>query len=313
MPRVSVVIPLYNQERYIRECVQSALDQTWPDVEVIVVDDGSTDGSPKVLEPFADRITVIRQRNQGPSKALNAGILASTGEYIAWMGSDDVFLPAKTARQVAVMEGAGPAVGVLHSDAVVIDGEGRTLRNWKCPAVAPEHFAATILRNGNFVNGATTLIRRECFEKAGLFDEELRADCDCDLWLRIARRYRIHHMPEYTVKYRWHAGNVSHDTELMLRCMDIVRSRALEAWSREELFPRATDFAGEYEAVAVRLAAQCLLASARLALENAASVRGWTLRLRSIAVLLSVLSLPSPVTLSRALRPIIASLPGNRP
>lgn len=275
MRKVSIVIPLYNMERYVEECVRSAIEQTYLDTEVIVVDDGSTDGSPEIVKRFADRIKIIRQENQGPSKALNTGILAGTGEYIAWMGADDVFLPEKTARQVEVMEAADKSVGVLYSDAMVIDAQGRMIRRQIAPA-PPEAFVSSMLKHGMFVNGATTLTRRECFEKVGLFNEDLWAACDGDMWFRISRHYRFHHIPQILVKYRWHPGNTSHNKKLIFSCKDKVYAAVVEGWPMEELFPGAEDFAREYEQMAKCLAMQLCRRASRLSLSRAAQSGRWS-------------------------------------
>src|SRR5450759_1882450 len=100
--RVSVIIPSYNHERYIRQCVDSVLCQSRKDFEVIVVDDGSTDGTPDILRGFGEKITFIRQENRGTQAARNVGIQASTGEFVALLDSDDAWLPEKLQRQMEV-------------------------------------------------------------------------------------------------------------------------------------------------------------------------------------------------------------------
>lgn len=189
---VSVVIPAYNRANSVRRSVESVLQQTYRRLEVIVVDDGSTDGTPEVLETFGDRIRVIRQPNGGPSSARNTGVAHGSGEIIAFLDSDDIWKPEKLERQVRLLENAGPQVPCCVCNAeTIVDGPG-----------IPDSFeiagVTTALAEGYWLNPADLIatrfllfnqvvaIRREAFEKVGGFNEDMRILEDHDLAFRLS-------------------------------------------------------------------------------------------------------------------------------
>ncbi|MBM3276054.1 MAG: glycosyltransferase family 2 protein [Candidatus Sericytochromatia bacterium] len=126
--RVSIVIPVYNGANYLREAIDSALAQTHPDVEVLVVNDGSTDGgaTDAIARSYGDRIRYLDKENGGVSSALNLGIANATGDYISWLSHDDVFLPEKISRSLEALERTDPRT-IIYTDIEMIDEAGRTL------------------------------------------------------------------------------------------------------------------------------------------------------------------------------------------
>ncbi|MBX6378897.1 MAG: glycosyltransferase, partial [Clostridia bacterium] len=203
------VIPVYNHEAFVAEAIESALHQTYRDLEVIVVDDGSTDGTPAKVAAFAGRIRSFRKPNGGTASALNLGIREARGEFIAWLSSDDVFLPEKIAAQVALLD-AHPEVGLCYTDFYVVDATGRITGEQKCASLpSREAWTRALLQFGCLINGSTTLIRRSCFDAVGLFDEELLQSHDYDLWVRLSVHTLFGHVPRPLVKYRVHGGNLS--------------------------------------------------------------------------------------------------------
>ena len=191
IPLVSTIIPTYNRAHIIGEAVDSVLSQTYPNVEVIVVDDGSTDNTPEILRQYGDRIRVISQRNAGPAVARNRGIKASTGEVIAFLDSDDIWLPAKLERQIALMNQAGDKVPCCLCNILMKwrDVEFASFdRAWLRPDISEgiwmnvDEVLAT--RFVLFNQGAA--VRREVLSKLGGFDESLRFMEDYDLPLRLA-------------------------------------------------------------------------------------------------------------------------------
>jgi teichuronic acid biosynthesis glycosyltransferase TuaG len=237
-PKVSVIIPVYNQERYVGECVESVLGQDYPNLEVIVVDDGSTDGTARILEGFDDRIHYIRQDNRGAAAALNVGLRAAAGALVGWLSADDLYLPGKIRAQVEKMM-REPEVALVYTDWIMIDGEGRKLRTFRAACPPADEFARAMLKD-NPVNGSSVLIRRECFETAGYFDETLRANVDGDMWFRLLRQgCRFGHIAQPLIKYRWHSSNLSHDYLLMQACKDRVALGVIETFSVEQLFGAA--------------------------------------------------------------------------
>lgn len=210
MPRVSVLIPAYNHAAYIRQCVDSALSQTYQDVEVIVVDDGSTDSTYSILQGYGSRITLIRQENSGTQAARNAAIRASAGEFLALLDSDDAWLPRKLELQLGAFSTARDA-GLLYSQAYRIDACGNILFGGK-PFGAPlsgslSTFEQLLIQNT--IPTVTVVIRRECLDQVGVFDTSLLGAGDRDLWLRIAAGWEISYLPEPLALYRMHDRNTT--------------------------------------------------------------------------------------------------------
>ncbi len=234
-PSVSVVIPVYNHEKYIRESVESALNQDYDNFEVIVVDDGSTDNTSLILKEFDNRIVYIRQKNQGTAAALNKGIKNAKGKLIAWLSSDDLFLPEKIKYQVRKLHNE-PSLALVYTDWIMIDSQGQELKVVNSRLPPSESFVREMLRV-NFINGSSVLIRRSSFEKVGYFDETLPTDSDGDMWFRLLKNgYQFGHIPLPLIKYRWHSSNLSHKSRMHQACKDQVHVRALESFSAQELF-----------------------------------------------------------------------------
>ena len=205
-PLVSIVIPVCNGSDYLREAVDSALAQTCPDVEVLVVNDGSDDGgkTEAIALSYGDRIRYFRKENGGVASALDTGIREMRGEYFSWLSHDDVYLPGKIARQRSALVGQGGDV-VLYSDYEVMDASGRTVEIFRAGKLSAPQFRMLLITDIP-VNGCTVLVPRRCFEQVGLFDERLKATQDYDLWFRMARRFPFIHVPEVLLRSRMHAG-----------------------------------------------------------------------------------------------------------
>ncbi len=210
--RVSVVIPTCNYGRYVTEAVDSALAQRYPHVEILVVDDGSTDDTARRLEPYQDRIRSIRQQNQGVSAARNTGIRAARGEIIALLDADDVWHPRKLEVQMRCL-GEHPEVGLLGTD---LFAGGCTswpdIDDTSQPAILPLTVDA-IVSHTPFAP-SSVLIRRHCLEACGLFDTRLRCAEDRDLWVRIAARFPVARLPLPLVWFRDHPRSLSADAAL---------------------------------------------------------------------------------------------------
>jgi glycosyltransferase involved in cell wall biosynthesis len=185
-PRVSVVIPLYNLRRFVAEAIESALAQTLPAdvVEIVVIDDGSTDGSGEIARRYVPRIRYVRQENRGLSAARNAGIRESTAPLLAFLDADDRLLPEKLASQLDVFE-RHPDVGLVYCGVRHVDETGRLLPQQGWAKDEGDVFPRLVL--GNLIHPLVAVVRREPVERAGGFDETLTSAEDWDLWLRISR------------------------------------------------------------------------------------------------------------------------------
>lgn len=217
-PMVSTIVLCYNQSRFALETLESVKAQTYKTIQLIIVDDCSSDDSVATIESWlhenAIDCTFIRHhQNLGICKSLNDALAVATGKYVSIVASDDIWLPDKTAQQVEVMESQSDQVGVLYSDAFQIDADGNLLPDMfiaahrKLPEMPQGQILDTLLE-GNFIPAMTTLIRRSCYDKAGLYDENLPWE-DWDMWMRIARHYSFLYSPISLAKYRLHKKSFS--------------------------------------------------------------------------------------------------------
>jgi glycosyltransferase involved in cell wall biosynthesis len=217
-PLVSVIVPAYNAAATIGIALDTALAQTWPDVEVIVVDDGSTDETTSVVAERAardDRIRLLRRPNGGVSAARNTALAAAVGAWIAPLDADDVWRPDKIERQVALAERTG--ADCIYCWYVRIDEAGHALFD----RVGGGRFQGDVraeLVLGNFVGpGSSPLLRRQAVVAIGGWNERLRGNEDQDLYLRLAEHGRFDYVPEVLVGYRQRAGSLSRDRRMMWR------------------------------------------------------------------------------------------------
>jgi len=215
-PKVSVVMPVLNGEKYIVEAIDSVLNQIHGNVELIVINDGSTDRTESILASYGNRIRCIRhERNMGIVRSMNDGVEAASGEFIAFLDSDDVWLPEFLQLQLEHLQ-KNTDVGMVHSDFMTIDENGTVLEHSvaKCRnrGVRPSGDIYPALFMDSMICGDAVLIRRECFEKLGSFDENLRFG-DYDMWLRIAKSYRIDYQDAVLTKYRQHSTQSHRNTE----------------------------------------------------------------------------------------------------
>ncbi len=218
---VSVVIPAYNYGRYVVDAVESAFAQTHAPLEVIVVDDGSTDDTRERLRPYASRIRLVHQENRGAAAALNRGIQLAQGEWIAWLSADDAFLPTKLEDQLAHAQ-RHPEDRLIYTDWCSVDAQGRVTQMYRLPSL-PRRELVSFLFRYCAINGSTTLIRRECFQTHGLFAEDLRQAHDWDMWLRLARDYPFGHVPKVLLRYRWHGANLSAQADALAYNPEVLR------------------------------------------------------------------------------------------
>ncbi len=210
-PLVSVVMATYQMARHLPEAVASVLGQDYAPLELIVVDDGSTDETPAVLERFAGdpRLRVIRQENAGQTVAKNRGLAAARGELVGFCDADNAWLPDKLSLQVPCFRDR-PELGVVYGDVQFMDDAGRDL-----PTPRPHRPSGRItgrLLADNFVPFNTALVPRRILEEVGGFDETLSMAIDYDLWLRISVRYEFLHLDRVLARYRIWGGQMSHRT-----------------------------------------------------------------------------------------------------
>ena len=229
-PLVSIIIPAFNAEKFVCEALESVFTQSYGPIEVIVVDDGSTDKTAEVVKSYQtrrinkERLIFIHQQNAGPSAARNAGINVAKSKYIAFLDSDDIWTKDKLLRQIQLME-THPDTGLLFGDtrrfsrdniliSSLFEQKGYDL-DFFGENFYLKHAYNKILTNGNFITTGTVILKRKCLEHVGYFDENLRYSEDMDLWLRIAVRYPIAYSTDLYMLRRIHEHNVSENIEAM--------------------------------------------------------------------------------------------------
>jgi len=239
MPTVSVIIPAHNAERDIADAVQSVLDQTNQDFEIIVVDDGSTDGTLAALQPFGARVRAHHQHNSGVSAARNTGARLATGDWLAFLDADDVWMPRKLEQQLAL------AMPMSFTDRLNIGARGDlpVRQSESTPMRGGDIFVA-LMQQSNFITTSSVMIRRDLFGELGGFCPALRTAEDWELWLRVAARHEIGFVAEPLVQYRLHPGSLSRSytginrdrIAVISRALALPRGRALGWMTRRQIW-----------------------------------------------------------------------------
>lgn len=248
-PRVSVVIPCFNGERFIRGSLDSVLGQTLDDLDVIVVDDGSTDDSVRVAEGYSGdgRVRLLRHSfNRGIPAARNTGVRSASAQYVAFLDQDDRWASDKLELQVAMLDAAPPGVGMVFSDVLMVDEEGRS---WGLAQA--EHMPRgvdALSKEGllrayflhNFIALISVLVRRECFDEVGLFDESIGGGMDdYEFCLRMVGRYAVRYVDRPLAQHTVHPGSFSRDTERLISDAPRIADRTVRKFPfLSDLVPR---------------------------------------------------------------------------
>lgn len=250
LPLVSVIIPTYNRGWTLCEAIDSVLAQDYSRVEIIVVDDGSSDNTPEILDNYRDKIKVLRQENQGVSAARNVGIKASTGEFVALLDSDDVWQKKKLTEQIAFFKN-NPDAQICQTEEIWIRNGKRVNPKIKHKKPSGMIFEASL--HLCLVSPSAVMMRRTIFEKYGYFDESLPACEDYDLWLRISCETPIYITDsKYVIKRGGHADQLSSAPGL-----DKYRIKAIEKLLKSGRLTNA-----QYEAAYGVLSEKCRIYAA---------------------------------------------------
>lgn len=219
LPKISVVTPSYNQARFIEETLQSVLNQGYPNLEYIVMDGGSTDGSVEIIKRYADRLTYwVSEPDKGQTDALIKGFNRATGDILCWLNSDDLFEPT-TLKEVAQFFLENPETPIVYGNATWIDAEGKKLR------VKKEHpFNLFIfLYDHNYIPQPSTFWRRELYQKVNGLNPDIDVAMDTELWMRCLQTTSFHHVRRQWSRMRFHEDAKTHPSRLRSRARMQVR------------------------------------------------------------------------------------------
>jgi len=211
-PLISVVITCFNIRDYVADALRSVLAQSYPRMEIIIVDDGSTDDSRNVLAEFFsdERVRYVAKENGGPSSARNRGITLAHGEFIAFLDGDDLWESEKLSRQMVALYD-NQAAGMVFCDFSTFDSTGSMAVRKNASLFL--HLQSVkyeyLISRSNFIYPSTVIVRRTAFDRCGVFDETLRGPEDYDMWLRIAREFDVIGLQESLVNIRQHSSNLS--------------------------------------------------------------------------------------------------------
>ncbi len=230
MPLISVIIPVYNGEQFLAAALDSVFAQSFQDFEVVVINDGSTDGTERVLAAYADRIREVRQENRGLAASRGRGVALAQGTWVAFLDADDIWLPHKLARQAEAAR-QHPECGIISTDALSF-AEDRvlvpSLHTWYRPS------SGTVLESllfGNWIPPSAAMVRRDCFAHVRTFELPPPGyGEDWLMWMQIAAHAPVHFVDEVLVRRRLHAGSMSSQGEdvqfgCLLRNFEIVRAQ----------------------------------------------------------------------------------------
>jgi len=231
-----VVIPTFNRASLLKRSIKSVIDQTYTDLEVIVVDDASTDETEEVVRGLEDhRIRYLRhEKNRGGSAARNTGISAANGKYIAFQDSDDEWFPDKLKKQVLILEESSPDIGVVYSRFWRIDGENRTLIPPRQKKKEGDIHRELLKRN--FISTQAAVVKRECFSRVGLFDESLPRLQDWDLFIRLSRHYKFSFVDEPLVNVFSTQGNISSNPENLISALVYILEKHKDYFRENDKF-----------------------------------------------------------------------------
>jgi len=234
-PLVSIVIPVYNGEAFISETIASALEQSWRPIEILIVDDGSTDRSTEIVKTFGDPVRLIQKKNGGPASARNLGIKEAKGEFISFLDGDDLWKPDKLELQVQMLL-ENTELALVHTGRWVLKNESLTPGQEKAlPKVSNSLDSLRTLFWHNEVITSSVMVRAKVLDDLGGFNEspDYISLEDYDLWIRIAKHHGLGYLKECLTIYRVHAGGISRNIDRLYR----HERNVLDAWIREDPDP----------------------------------------------------------------------------
>jgi glycosyltransferase involved in cell wall biosynthesis len=226
-PKVSVIIPSYNQGQYLEATIHSVIEQDYSNLEIIIVDGGSKDASPEIIRRYADRLTWwVSEKDKGHADALNKGFAHATGEILAWLNSDDNYFPGAVSAAVSYLKDH-PEVGMVYADARLVDDHSQPIGKFAAKQTDYRH----MLRGSVHIPQATTFFRADLWRQVGPLDRSLFYAFDYDLWVKLAKVSEIHYIPTLWAKFRIHSqGKTIINDDRCYPDMLLVQAREGGGW-----------------------------------------------------------------------------------
>ena len=235
-PAVSVILPVFNGEDYLRYAIESVLKQSWRDLELIIIDDGSVDSTPRIAASYPPPVKYVRQQNTGVAGAFNHGLRLAAGKYISWLSHDDVFLPTKLEKQVAVLDQV-TVPAVCYTDIRMIDGNGDVMSVQRVPEHDRQQALRHVLTGGGICSASySVMYDRKCIEEVGMYSETWRYTQDVDMLAKLARNFQLIRVPEVLMEVREHANRGVRSKNWEQEAVLFFRER-LNDYGLYELFP----------------------------------------------------------------------------
>jgi len=215
MPTISVIMSVYNGEKYLREAINSILSQDFSDFEFIIIDDGSTDKSLEIIKSFVDnRIKITSRENRGLIDSLNEAISLATGKYIARMDADDVCLPNRFSYQLKAFDDA--EVALVGSWATKINEAGEEIGVMSYPPIEYQKIKSFFIKHNPFIH-SSVMIKKEVFDTVGVYNSKYKHAEDYELWSRVLKKFKAVNIPEPLIKYRINNSGVTKKYNLFMR------------------------------------------------------------------------------------------------
>jgi glycosyltransferase involved in cell wall biosynthesis len=234
LPVVSVILPTYNCANFLPHSIQSILSQTYDSYEIIVVDDGSTDNTKEVLNPFMQRISYIKlEQNKGLPAARNIGIKSALGKYIAFIDADDIWLPEKLQTDIKYFE-THSEISMVYSKHINIEENGRHLDGDTRKRLPSGNIFIQLFSEQNFIITSSVVVKKDVFETTGLFDEQLFNCQDWDMWLRITFYFKVAGINKTLVKYRHNPHSLSKNRNNVLKYQKAVIDKTYNSFKGKE-------------------------------------------------------------------------------
>lgn len=273
-PKVSIIIPVYNGSNYMRNAINSAINQTYKNIEIIVVNDGSKDNTDKIAKSYGNKIKYICKENGGVATALNLGIRAASGDYIAWLSHDDLYYPEKTEKEIDVIKKLDNKKTIIFSNFELMDEKENTIvRTDLLQGMEREKFCQGIypvLRGS--VNGDTILIPKECFNEIGYFNEEQITTNDYEMWIRLFSKYPSYFIEDALIKYRIHPNQDTNKSPVYIAESNRLWKDIINSVSAEQIKKWEFDVFNVYMTLFIQMKNSRFYEAAKLAYKKAKEI-----------------------------------------